>query len=602
MRRPSGAPSQTLYENLGVVHRTSVDVANAWRATEPSPQHSVIPVNQVFSPEAYDERNYAKGLSLMVRNDGAPCNERTIHHQLTSFVDLDRQGTVEWCNSAACITLSCENPVGRPFVDLLHEATRFGTMSRSTVDRIVAGLQKGSTTFRMEDGRTFLLQSQALGSGQRRIEWTDISSALAEADHNDPATGLLSRRGFLAALDGSVEQSRGSLVFQLEIDNFGELTERYGNAVTDHLVRRIAERIAAQVGGTGAYLAHPSGGQFLFVASEEEGPLLTEALLDVLGRPHLVDGKMIYSTVSIGIAAINVLDAEAILRNASLALRQAKADGGNQASTFTAEMHDTLQRKRMLEAELRKAMALRQFSLVYQPQYQVEGRRLVGFEALLRWNHPEQGPISPAEFIPLAEELGLIVPIGEWVLRTACRKAASWPGGISISVNISPLQFRSPTLVSMVSAALESSGLEPKRLDLEVTEGAILMNSASVMETFRQVKAIGVRFSMDDFGTGYSSLSYLQQFPFDKIKIDQSFVRSISANHDSLSIIRAICALGKTLGLTTIAEGVETEDQFTQIQKKGCQQVQGYLTGRPLIAELADELVASNVQTNESTP
>ena len=535
-------------------------------------------------------------------NDSPLQTEKRANPQLTSFVDLRTQGTVALCNELAGITLGCESLIGRSFADLLHDAARFGIMSELAIGRIEAGLETGSTTFRMEDGRTFFLQCRAAGGGFRRVEWTDISSALAQVDHHDPVTGVLSRQGFVAALDELAGQPSGSLVLQLEADNFGDLTDRYGDAVTDHLVRRIAERIAAQVGGTAAHLAHCSGGQFLFVASEEKASSLTQALLDILGRPHLVDGKMIYSTVSIGIAPVNHLDSDTVLRNASLALKQAKADGGNQASTFTAEMHETLQRKRMVEAELRKALALREFSIVYQPQYQVEGRRLVGFEALLRWNHPVHGPISPAEFIPLAEELGLIVPIGEWVLRTACRKAVSWPGDISISVNISPLQFRSPTIVSTVSAVLENSGLDPKRLDLEVTEGAVLMNSASVMETFRQLKAIGVRFSMDDFGTGYSSLSYLQKFPFDKIKIDQSFVRSISASRDSLSIIRAICALGKTLGLTTIAEGVETEDQFAQIEKKGCQQVQGYLTGRPLVAELADQLVASGAHHNESTP
>ena len=188
---------------------------------------------------------------------------------------------------------------------------------------------------------------------------------------------------------------------------------------------------------------------------------MTEALLDILGRPHLVDGKMVYSTVSIGIAPADGTDAKAVLRNAALALKQAKAEGGNQAIVFTKQMQEAVQRRRMLETELRKALALRQFTVVYQPQYQVEGRRLVGFEALLRWNHPEQGSISPAEFIPLAEELGLIVPIGEWALRTACRKAASWPEDISISVNISPLQFRSSVIVKTVSAALESARLEP---------------------------------------------------------------------------------------------------------------------------------------------
>ena len=251
--------------------------------------------------------------------------------QLTSFVDLDARGTVESCNPVACITLGCEGLIGRPFVDVLRDAARFGIMSQLAIDRIVTGLQTGSTTFRMEDGRTFLLQSRTAGSGGQRLEWMDISSALSQADHHDPATGMLSRQGFLAGLDESAGQPSGSLVLQLEVDNFGDLADRYGDAVTDHLVRRIAERIAAQVGWTGAQLAHCSGGQFLFVASEEKVSSLTEALLEILGRPHLVDGKMIYCTVSIGIAPIDDLDSDTVLRNASLALKQAKADGGNQS-------------------------------------------------------------------------------------------------------------------------------------------------------------------------------------------------------------------------------------------------------------------------------
>ncbi|MGA1834319.1 putative bifunctional diguanylate cyclase/phosphodiesterase [Rhizobium wenxiniae] len=518
---------------------------------------------------------------------------------MTSFVDLDAGDIVQSCNSIAGVTLGCKSPIGRPFSDLLSDAAKFGFMSKLAVGRIMACPQAGSTTFHMEDGRTFLLQSQALEHGARRIEWMDISAALVEAEDRDLTTGLLSRKGFLEVLGRVSAESSPLLAYILEIDNFADVTDRFGSEVADHLVRRTAERISAQAGGKEVHLAYCTGGQFRLISTQEVVAPLVDALLEILGRPHLVDGKMVYSTVSIGIAQVNDADAEAVLRNAAMALKQAKAEGGNQAVVFTTQMQQAVYRKRMLETELRKALALREFSLVYQPQFQVHGRSLIGFEALLRWNHPEQGPISPAEFIPLAEELGLIVPIGEWVLKTACRKAASWPEEISISVNISPLQFRSPAIVSTVSAALDSSGLDPNRLDLEVTEGAVLMNSSSVMNTFSQLKAIGVRFSMDDFGTGYSSLSYLQKFPFDKIKIDQSFVRSIAASPDSLSIIRAICALGKTLGLTTIAEGVETEEQFAQIQKKGCQQVQGYLTGKPLSAELADQIVAASSRSTE---
>lgn len=511
----------------------------------------------------------------------------------TSFVVLGADGVIKSASTAAADILLGTGAEGSLFYDKISEAAKVGRISQAAVARIVASVKNGAGTFQTEDGRTFLLRTHTLQNGSR-AEWTDVSMVVADADVKDPITGLPTRTAFLEAIDRLPDHGPGVLVVHLALDNINDIVEMFGGTIAHHLSRRAAERIAGQVDAANAYLSSVNAGEFLFLASENDGPELTAALLDILGRPYLIDGKMIYSTASIGIAAVEGSDAEIVLRNTSLALREARRQGAGQACTFTTDMRDAVERKRMLETELRKALALRQFSLAYQPQYQVDGRRLVGFEALLRWNHPDHGAVSPAEFIPLAEELGLILPIGEWVLRTACKKAATWPAEISISVNVSPLQFRSPTIVSTVTAALGMSCLDPTRLDLEITEGAILMNSAPIMETFRQLKAIGVRFSMDDFGTGYSSLSYLQKFPFDKIKIDQSFVRSLSASSDSLAIIRAICALGKTLGLTTIAEGVETEDQMAQIQKKGCQQVQGYLTGRPLTADLADELIAAN--------
>jgi EAL domain-containing protein (putative c-di-GMP-specific phosphodiesterase class I) len=244
-----------------------------------------------------------------------------------------------------------------------------------------------------------------------------------------------------------------------------------------------------------------------------------------------------------------------------------------------------------LEVDLRRALALQEFSLVYQPQFQIDGIKLIGFEALVRWTSAGRGTVSPADFIPLAEEIGLIVPLGEWVLRTACLEAATWPSSMTVSVNLSPLQFRGQQLITIVVSALAKSGLDAPRLELEITEGALMEDTEAVVTTLRQIKALGVKISMDDFGTGYSSLSYLQKFPFDKIKIDQSFVRSIETNSDSAAIVRAVTALGQSLGMVTIAEGVETEEQLARIAGYGCQQVQGFLTGRPLTPEAARTLV-----------
>ncbi|MDF2600900.1 MAG: hypothetical protein K0Q54_3723, partial [Methylobacterium brachiatum] len=231
------------------------------------------------------------------------------------------------------------------------------------------------------------------------------------------------------------------------------------------------------------------------------------------------------------------------------------------------------------------ALARREFQLHYQPQLQLDEDRLIGCEALIRWKHPERGMISPLDFIPLAEEIGLIVPIGEWVVRQACRDAMTWPAGMSVAVNVSPAQFKSDRLVETIISALASSGLAARRLEVEITEGVLLEESEKTLQTLHRLRELGVRVSMDDFGTGYSSLSYLRSFPFDKIKIDRSFVKDLTGKPDGDAIIRAIAGLGKSLGMTTVAEGVETPEQMQRIRDEGCTDVQGYLISRPIPAD-----------------
>jgi EAL domain-containing protein (putative c-di-GMP-specific phosphodiesterase class I) len=284
-----------------------------------------------------------------------------------------------------------------------------------------------------------------------------------------------------------------------------------------------------------------------------------------------------------------------------LALYRAKADGGGLFRFFQRSMDAEMQSRRLLELDLRRALALKEFELFYQPQVDLRSNLLIGFEALLRWRSPGRGLVPPALFIPAAEELGLIPRIGEWVLVTACREAASWPSPVSIGVNISPLQFRGGLLVPAVTSALEASGLDPARLDLEITEGSLLDDTEANLQLMRDLKTLGVRLSMDDFGTGYSSLSYLQKFPFDKIKIDQSFVRGADHSADSGAIIRAVVALGRSLGMTTIAEGVETQEQLDRVSAEGCGEVQGYLTGRPLPAAEAASLMRGASSTGKTT-
>jgi predicted signal transduction protein with EAL and GGDEF domain len=274
-----------------------------------------------------------------------------------------------------------------------------------------------------------------------------------------------------------------------------------------------------------------------------------------------------------------------LLKRADLALYCAKADGRGTCRFFEAEMDAQLHARRALEMDLRKALANGEFELFYQPQVNITTREVTGYEALLRWPHPERGLVPPSEFIPVAEDTGLIGQLGNWVIQQACREAAAWPSGLNVAVNLSPVQFRNRALVDTVVEALRNSGLPPARLEVEITESVLLQDNETTVAMLHQLRALGVRVALDDFGTGYSSLSYLRSFPFDKIKIDQSFVRELSMRADCLAIVQSITRLGASLRMMTIAEGVETEEQVRQLRAAGCVEAQGYLFGRPMPAQ-----------------
>lgn len=293
---------------------------------------------------------------------------------------------------------------------------------------------------------------------------------------------------------------------------------------------------------------------------------------------------MIDASASVGIVLppAGVADCEQTLKNADLALHRAKADGHGTYRFFEMRMDERMRHRRNLEIDLRRALSLGEFSLVYQPQLDLRLNAITGFEALLRWQSPSRGAVSPLEFIPVAEDTGIITSIGEWVLRTACFEAASWSGSHKVSVNVSAIQFQSPNLVATILSALGESGLDPQRLELEITESVMLDLGGTALETLQDLHHLGVRVALDDFGIGYSSLGYLRSFPFDRIKIDQSFVRGASDDAVGRAIIRAIASLGQSLGMATVAEGVETEEQLNRVVTDGCTDVQGYLIGRPL--------------------
>ncbi|NKE45000.1 EAL domain-containing protein [Roseomonas frigidaquae] len=434
------------------------------------------------------------------------------------------------------------------------------------------------------------------GAPHRVIAFRDLRDRrAAEAQirhlaHHDALTGLGNRANFGERLALMVQQAHTQktrfAVLALDLDRFKLVNDTLGHPVGDALLVEVASRLRDTVRDTDL-IGRLGGDEFAVLQSGGEQPeaatALASRMVSALARPFFVDGQVLNIGTSIGIALFpqDGADSAALLRNADLALYRAKTDGRGVFRFFEKEMDARMQERRRMELDLREAPKRDQFELAYQPLLGLDSNRITGFEALLRWRHPERGLIPPAQFVPLAEETGLIVPIGEWVLREACREAASWPGEIDVAVNLSAVQFRSPDLLAMVQGACAAAGLPPQRLELEITESVLLADTAGTLGVLHALRALGIRVSLDDFGTGYSSLSYLRSFPFDKIKIDRSFIADMNSNPDAASIVRAILGLGRSLGIRTTVEGIETAAQLEYVREEGCDQVQGYLIGQP---------------------
>ncbi|QEE42973.1 MULTISPECIES: EAL domain-containing protein [unclassified Methylobacterium] len=418
----------------------------------------------------------------------------------------------------------------------------------------------------------------------------------------DPLTGLpnrlLLRERLAEALARLQRNEEACALLLIDLDRFKPVNDTLGHPIGDALLAKVADRLRSTVRPTDT-VARIGGDEFIILQTGIRGAAdaqaLARRLVDLIGRTYMVEGHLLTIGASVGVALAPAdgTSADKLLKNADLALYRAKLDGRGTYRFFEPEMDARMQARRRLELDMRQALARREFQLHYQPQLQLDDDRLIGCEALIRWKHPERGMISPLDFIPLAEEIGLIVPIGEWVIRQACRDAMTWPTGMSVAVNVSPAQFKSDRLVETIISALASSGLSAKRLEVEITEGVLLQESERTLQTLHRLRELGVRVSMDDFGTGYSSLSYLRSFPFDKIKIDRSFVKDLSGKPDGDAIIRAIAGLGKSLGMTTVAEGVETPEQMQRIRDEGCTDVQGYLISRPIPADDLLQFIAS---------
>ena len=418
---------------------------------------------------------------------------------------------------------------------------------------------------------------------------------IAHMAHHDPLTDLPNRTAFNECIAATLDLAKGSgesfALLSIDLDRFKTVNDVFGHATGDTLLREIASRLEQAC--QGAFLARVGGDEFHVITPTGAQPATAEALAEklcaALDTDIDIDGIPLRVRPTVGIAVFpqDGVDVVTLVANADAALFRAKSEARGSIRFFEMSMDKQLRDKRALQQDLRTAVMRDEIELHYQPQALISGK-ITGFEALVRWHHPRQGLVSPATFIPLAEESGIIVELGEWILRAACREAASWPRPLSIAINLSPVQFRYGDLPKLVHEVLLETGLAPSRIELEITEGVLIGDFNRAVSILRRLKALGVRIAMDDFGTGYSSLSYLQSFPFDKLKIDQSFIANLGHSQQAATIVRAVIALGRGLNMPVLAEGVETEGQVKFLAAESCNEIQGYLVGRPKpIAEYA---------------
>ncbi|MBR0717405.1 PAS-domain containing protein [Bradyrhizobium liaoningense] len=527
---------------------------------------------------------------------------------------LDSHLRVIVCNTRYIEMYGLSPDVVKPGIsmrEIMEHSCSLGIHPNTTAAQLYADyierLREGEHTLHrhLADGRIIKLNHTRMAHGGWVVTYEDVTerhkaqARVAHMARHDSLTDLPNRTLFRDQMNEGLAEiavAGGEMaVLCLDLDNFKTVNDRLGHAAGDRLLRWVAAQLKEHA-GEHATVARLGGDEFALLQrgpQPESAERLARRLVEIIGRPPPLENQSIHVGVSIGIALApeHGLDTDELMKCADLALYQAKAKGRGAYQLFQPEMEEHARSRHALEHDLRGALEAREFHLVFQPQVRLDTSELTGFEALLRWKHPVRGMVSPAEFIPIAEETGLIIPIGEWVLRAACATAAGWPDSMTIAVNLSPVQFRSRGLVAMVTNALAEAGLPPQRLELEVTETALLDDNETTIETLHQLRALGVRISLDDFGVGYSSLSYLRKFPFDRIKIDRSFVGTLGESPESIAIVRTIASLGSVLGVETTAEGVETSDQLEFVRASGCTAVQGFYFGRPCPAAEIDRTI-----------
>ncbi len=466
----------------------------------------------------------------------------------------------------------------------------------------VAAGEESLDIHELPDGRVLSLSHKPLPDGgwltthEDITELQKVEKQIAYMENFDPVTDLPNRRQFRNDIASRLESRTGAekfAILHLDIDHFKSVNDTLGHAAGDKLLRLVGERLRKCL-KAGDMVARLGGDEFAVVQASDNQPhqatVLASLICAVMKELVELDGNQIEAEVSIGIAVApcDGLDPDQLIKNADLALHQAKGDGNGIYRFFESGLDARMAGRRELELDMRKAIGEDQFKVHYQPLVDAKTEEICGFEALLRWEHPEHGLMSPAEFIPLAEESGLIVALGKFVIRQACEEAMNWPDPVRVAVNVSAAQFKNANIVGSVMHALSRSGLAAQRLELEITESVLLADSDATLEMLHMLRNLGVRIAMDDFGTGYSSLSYLRSFPFDKIKLDGSFVRDLTNDADAdevLAIVRAVASLGNSLGMTTTAEGVETQEQLNMVRQEGYSEIQGYYYSRPLPAE-----------------
>ena len=516
------------------------------------------------------------------------------------FFDKDLRVMV--CNDRAKQILDLPDQLFAGGPPLLEDILRFnalrGEYGPGDVETQVAtklALAKDRTTYHFQrerrDGTVLDVRGIPIANGGFITTYMDVTerhrseARIAHMARHDALTGLGNRVLFHERLEQVVARSSTGQVVAIhlvDLDQFKAVNDSLGHVVGDKLLRVVADRLGTLM-REGDMIARMGGDEFAIIQTNLESPAdaasLAHRLIDIVSKPYVVDGHNLVVGASIGIA-LGPRDGctpETLIRNADLSLYHAKGNGRGTFSFFEPEMETRMQARHAMESALRNALAAGELELYYQPIVGLDRNEIKGFEALIRWHHPEKGTVSPDEFVPLAEETGLIIPVGEWTIREACATAARWPGGLRVAVNLSPKQFRHAGLPQLILSALAASGLEPERLELEINEMALWEEREVALEILYRLRGLGVRIAMDDFGTGHSSLNYLQSFPFDRIKIDRSFVKDIAEGPGSLKIVRAITTLAHGLGMETTVEGVEDEMQLAAVKSEGCTEIQGYL-------------------------